>query len=71
VLHDSVFARLKKEAARTGRTMSELVEDGLQLLFQPQKPPGDLRPLPTFDMGPPLVDISDRDALYRAMEEEG
>ena len=30
----------------------------------------DLKPLPSWRGGQPLVDISDRDALYRAMEEE-
>ena len=29
-----------------------------------------LEPLPTWRAGRPLVDISDRDALYRVMEEE-
>ena len=32
--------------------------------------PGPLPPLPTWDSGGHLVDIDDRDALYRAMEEE-
>jgi hypothetical protein len=30
----------------------------------------ELKPLPTWRAGGPLVDISDRDALYRVMEEE-
>ncbi len=28
-----------------------------------------LAPLPTFDSGGALVDVADRDALYKAMEE--
>ena len=32
--------------------------------------PADLRPLPSWRGGQPRVDISDRDALYRVMEEE-
>ncbi len=28
-----------------------------------------LAPLPTFDSGGALVDVADRDALYRVMEE--
>ncbi len=69
---DPVFAQLKREAARQGRTMGELVEAGLRLLFTStsSKKRAALPPIPSFDMGPALVDISDREALYRVMEEE-
>jgi hypothetical protein len=69
-IDDTVMARLKNEAAKQGRTMSELVETALRRLFQEQKRKPELPPLPTHDFGAELVDISDRDALYRAMEEE-
>ncbi len=64
----TVMAELKREAARQGRTMSELVETALRGLFQTRKKPARLPPLPTFDSGGALVDIADRDALYQAME---
>jgi hypothetical protein len=64
----TVVAQLKCEAARQGRTMSELVETALRNLFRSQKEPSELPPLPVFDGGSELVDIADRDALYRAME---
>jgi len=69
-IDDSVMARLKREAAQQGRTMSELVETALRLLFRSQKNPGRaaLSDLPTFKSGGTLVDIADRDALYHAME---
>jgi hypothetical protein len=67
-IDDSVMARLKREAARQGRTMSELVETALRLLFQSQRKQEPISPLPTFDSGGALVDIADRDALYQAME---
>ena len=67
-IDDSVMARLRKEAARSGRTMSELVEIALRALLQSRRRSADLAPLPTFDSGGALVDIADRDALYRAME---
>lgn len=69
-IDDTVMARLKREAARQGRTMSEMVESALRRMFQEQKQTPELPPLPTFDLGGELVDIADRDALYRAMEEE-
>ena len=67
-IDDSVMALLKREAARQGRTMSELVESALRLLFRSRKSPRELPPLPTFRSGGHLVDIADRDALYQAME---
>jgi len=67
-IDDSVMAELKHEAARQGRTMSEMVETALRLLLRSRPKRGTLPPLPTFDGGGELVDIADRDALYRAME---
>lgn len=67
-INDSVMALLKSEAARRGTTMSELVESAIRLLLRPQGKRSDIRPLPTFKSGGPLVDIDDRDALYQAME---
>jgi uncharacterized protein DUF6364 len=67
-IDDTVMAQLKREAARQGRTMSELVESALRSLFRSQKKSVELRPLPVFHSGGPLVDIADRDALYQAME---
>lgn len=60
--------RLKREAARQGRTMSELVETALRLLLQSRRPPGRPGPLPSFRSGGALVDVADRDRLYQAME---
>jgi len=65
---DTVMAQLKREAARQGRTMSELVETALRNLFRAQKKIVDLPPLPVFHSGRALVDIADREALYQAME---
>lgn len=67
-IDDSVMARLKREAARQGRTMSELVESALRLLFKSQREAPRLPRLPTFRSGGHLVDVADRDALYQAME---
>ena len=67
-IDETVMAELRREAARQGRTMSELVETAFRNLFQPQKKAGELSPLPSFTSGGSLVDIGDRDALYQAME---
>jgi len=67
-IDDRVMMRLKREAARQGRTMSELVETALRLLLQARKPPAGLPPLPTLHSGGAVVDVADREALYQAME---
>ncbi|MDF0651445.1 MAG: CopG family transcriptional regulator [Nitrospira sp. LK265] len=67
-IDDTVMAQLKREAARQGRTMSELVETALRNLFRSQKKPAELSPLPPLHSGGALVDVADRDALYQAME---
>jgi hypothetical protein len=67
-IDDTVMAELKQEAARQGRTMSELVETALRNLFQARRQAVKLEPLPTFNGGVPRVDIDDRDALYDFME---
>lgn len=67
-IDDTVMAQLRRESARQGRTMSELVETALRLLFQTRRHQSELPPLPVFRSGGHLVDVADRDALYQAME---
>ena len=67
-IDDTVMKELKREAARQGRTMSEMVETALRLLLRSQRKRASLAPLPSFRSGGALVDIADRDALYQAME---
>ena len=69
-IDDTVMARLKREAARQGRTMSDLVETALRGLFRAQREATKLPPLPTFHSGGMYVDPANRDELYRIMEEE-
>lgn len=68
-IDDRLASRLKREAARQGRTMSELVEMALRLLFRTPPPAADLPELPSFDCGGSRIDVADRDALHEAMEE--
>jgi len=71
-IDDTVMDRLWREAARQGKTMSELVEAALRLLFHSaqQSKKKKLRPLPTFHGGEPRVDIADRNALYDILDRE-
>jgi len=68
-IDDTIMAELRREAARQGRTMSELVETALRLLLRTQRQQGAVPALTTFHGGGALVDVADRDALYHAMEE--
>ena len=68
VIDDRIMSQLKAEAARRGTTISELVEAALRLLLRKTSHEKDLPPLPTFKMGRALVNVSDREKLYGAME---
>ena len=62
-INDDVVRRLREEAARRGTTMSALVEAGLRrVLAEPAPLNRRKAALPS------LVNISDRDQLYRAMD---
>ncbi len=68
VLDDHLVLRLKAEAARQRRTLSDLVQAAIrQMLDAPEVAPP-LPDLPTFHGGPAEVDLADRDALYRRMD---
>jgi len=68
VIDDQIMIRLREEAARQKRTLSSLVEGALRRMLEAPENPPDLPPLPVFHGGRPLVDVADREALYRAME---
>ncbi|MBM4343397.1 MAG: hypothetical protein FJ100_08465 [Deltaproteobacteria bacterium] len=71
VIDDTVMQRLREEATRSRRTISELVETALRLMLETRpEPPDPLQPLPTWHGGVPLVDISNREALHTAMDQD-
>lgn len=75
-LPDGLGAAAKARAAQDGRTFTSLVEEGLRVVLD--RGPGTKDPtadaaLPAF--GDPdarlLVDLSDREALWRALDADG
>jgi hypothetical protein len=71
VIDDITMTRLRERAAREGSTISELVESALRLLLdRPEAEPRRLPPLPSYRMGKPLVDVANREELYRALDAE-
>ena len=67
-ISDATMGQLRQEAARQGRTMSELVEAALRALLQPRNKETELPPLPEFSTGGARVNVANRDALYEVME---
>ena len=67
---DPVMRRLKEEAARRGTTMSALVEAGLRRVLAPPDTTEPLEPLPSWHGGRFLVDVADRDALDRVLNDD-
>lgn len=68
VIPDAVLDRLRRAAAKEGRTISELVEAALRLYLERRPATRPLPALPSFDGGGAAVNIADREALYRTME---
>ena len=66
-ISDATMRAVKREAAKRGQTMSELVESALRQALSPSRSAGKLPPLPSFSSGGSRVDISDRTAVYDAM----
>ena len=69
-LDDDLLRAAKKHAIDEGTTLGKLIERGLRTVVstssQPKHPPLDL---PVFDGGgKTLVDLTDRNALYDAMD---
>ena len=73
-IDDYMMDRLREEVPRRRTTVSALVEAGLRLALAEDVPakaqPENLPPLPTWNGGGHLVDIDNREELYRVMEGE-
>ena len=71
ILDDRRLAEVKRVAAERGQTISAVVDeflaDGLRRARAPKRRKISF---PVFDMGKPLVDINDHDALLEAMERD-
>ena len=68
IIPDPVFRDLKRRAAERRTTLSELAAQFLREGLREKAKRKRLPRLPSFKMGPPLVDIADREALYRVLE---
>ena len=71
-LDDALLHAAKQEATARGVTLTQVIEEALRAELTSRPPTGEFRlDLPVVWGGrPPDVDISDRDALYRAMDDD-
>ena len=68
VIPDPVFRDLKKRAVDRNTTISELATEYLRQGLKGQPKPKGLPRLPSFKMGPPLIDVTRRDEIYRVLD---
>ena len=76
-INEETLEVLRLEAERSGKTMSALVESALQMALPQGKPHAQkaeplrepLPPLPTWKGGELLVDISNKEELYRVLDD--
>ena len=74
-LPDGLVAEAKAAAAREGRTVTSLLEEGLRLVLDELRNEQHqaVEPLPTYGSPAerPLVDLDDRDAVWAALDGDG
>ena len=70
IIDDALFRELKRHAVEQNRTLSAVTQDVLRRGLAVAKPPRRRRPgrLATFAMGPPRVDLADRNQLYDVLD---
>lgn len=69
-LDPTVTRELRQRAKREGKSMGQVASEALAVAFArtPVDPPR--FEWKTYDMGLPLIDLEDKEALYRILDEE-
>lgn len=70
-IDDELLRRAKELAARSGRSLGEVVDDALRLALAPRRRKADVPPLPVAGGSglQPGVDLEDREALAELLGE--
>jgi hypothetical protein len=68
IIPDPVFRELKKRAVDRNTTISELATDYLREGLRQRPKPKRMPRLPSFSAGPPLIDITSREEIYRVLD---
>lgn len=68
-IDDELLRRAKELAARTGRSLGDVVDDALRLALASRRPRREVPPLPVFGGSglQPGVDLDDREAMAELM----
>ena len=69
IIPDELMRELKRRAAERGDTLSAVVAECLKRGLEAPERPAELPRLPSRALGRPAVDVADRNALHRAMDE--
>jgi plasmid stability protein len=72
-LPDALAEAVKRRAAEQGRTFTSLVEEGLRTVLEAEPEPHAPTALPAYGepSGRFVVDLSDREALWSALDADG
>lgn len=70
-IEDELYRAVKARAARSGRTVGEIIEDAVRVALQREPPGSTLLPLPTYGGSGvmPGVDLASTVALADAMDQ--
>lgn len=72
-IRDELLRRAKAEAARQGKTLTRMIEEGLTLRLRPQRPRRKLTPLPVSHRGGgmlPGIDPCSNRSMFDAADQE-
>jgi hypothetical protein len=67
----TVTEELRRRARRERKSMGQVASEALARAFSEDRAEPPAFEWKTYDMGLPLVDLEDKDALYRVLDEEG
>lgn len=69
-LDPNVTQALRDRAKREGKSMGQVASEALAAAFAEERAAAPPFVWKTYDMGLPLIDLEDKDALYRIFDEE-
>ena len=70
VIPDPIFRALKRRAAESNASLSAMATEFLLRGLREKKKPKRMGPLPSFSAGRMLVNVADREELYRVLDAE-
>ena len=69
-LDPSVMQMLRDRAKREGKSMGQVASEALAAALAEEAPASPPFKWKSYHMGAPLIDLEDKDALYRILDEE-